>query len=332
MSQLDIIDIWRDRYPEKVEFSWNRTSINGRSASRIDRFLISRPLLCNVIKCEYSNYPHSDHNFSELRLNLDQVPQGPSYWIFNNSLINDEDYHNRIRNLIHDYKHCSNYNVDFIEWYENLKMKIKSESIAFSKRKAREYRKKESKLTKQIDYEKIKAHKYADYDTCRLKKLEDEMNNISIDKLRGVAIRSKILWYEEGENSTKFFLNLEKSRQKKKVIRQILTDNGHLIHDQTLIINEQLRFYAELYSGTSTDDDSRVEMLNELSKSLSPADANLCELEITANELKVALFAMDSNKSPGLDGLTAEFYKAFWYDFEDIFEKLTHEIFIRDKD
>ena len=39
-----------------------------------------------------------------------------------------------------------------------------------------------------------------------------------------------------------------------------------------------------------------------------------CDLErdITAYEVKVALFQMKKNKSPGLDGLTVEFYQTYW--------------------
>ena len=30
------------------------------------------------------------------------------------------------------------------------------------------------------------------------------------------------------------------------------------------------------------------------------------------NELRKALFSMENNKSPGVDGLTTNFYKHFW--------------------
>lgn len=37
----------------------------------------------------------------------------------------------------------------------------------------------------------------------------------------------------------------------------------------------------------------------------------LCEGRITKEELVLALHDMENNKSPGLDGLTKEFYSAF---------------------
>ena len=38
-----------------------------------------------------------------------------------------------------------------------------------------------------------------------------------------------------------------------------------------------------------------------------------CEGEITTGELKRAVDAMEKDKSPGLDGITTNFYKHFWH-------------------
>ena len=40
--------------------------------------------------------------------------------------------------------------------------------------------------------------------------------------------------------------------------------------------------------------------------------ASTCEGEITLAECTKALSMMQNNKSPGSDGLTTEFYRAFW--------------------
>ena len=48
-------------------------------------------------------------------------------------------------------------------------------------------------------------------------------------------------------------------------------------------------------------------------------------------ELKEALFSMEHDKSPGLDGLTPRFYIAFWWEFVDIFTKLLIEIYHRNE-
>ena len=40
--------------------------------------------------------------------------------------------------------------------------------------------------------------------------------------------------------------------------------------------------------------------------------SNLCENDLTEDELLISLKSMQNNKTPGNDGLTKEFYEAFW--------------------
>ena len=40
----------------------------------------------------------------------------------------------------------------------------------------------------------------------------------------GIRIRSKYDWYEHGEKSTKYFLNLEKNRGNQNQIRKLIID------------------------------------------------------------------------------------------------------------
>ena len=49
-------------------------------------------------------------------------------------------------------------------------------------------------------------------------------------KANGRKIRSKCHWYEHGEKSTKFFLNLEKNGAVQSQIRNILVE-GNLLND-----------------------------------------------------------------------------------------------------
>ena len=49
-----------------------------------------------------------------------------------------------------------------------------------------------------------------------------------------------------------------------------------------------------------------------LTNSLSETDREICDLNITNEEGRNALFSMKLNKSPGSDGLSVEFYQSFW--------------------
>ena len=49
-------------------------------------------------------------------------------------------------------------------------------------------------------------------------------------KAEGTRIKSKCLWYERGEKSSKFFLNLEKRRDIQSQIRKLIVNNQEIMH------------------------------------------------------------------------------------------------------
>jgi len=52
-----------------------------------------------------------------------------------------------------------------------------------------------------------------DQDNEDFKKAKEDLDKIYDDIANGIKIRSKCNWYELGEKSTKYFLNLEKKMQ-----------------------------------------------------------------------------------------------------------------------
>ena len=56
-----------------------------------------------------------------------------------------------------------------------------------------------------------------DHKVCK-----QQLDEICEEKAKGIKIRSKCNWYELGEKSTKFFLNLEKHRAIKSQIRSVV--------------------------------------------------------------------------------------------------------------
>ena len=57
-------------------------------------------------------------------------------------------------------------------------------------------------------------------------------------KAKGVIIRSKVRWLEEGERCTQYFFGLEKINYNKKQIRRITLDNGKTITTDSEILKE----------------------------------------------------------------------------------------------
>ena len=65
-------------------------------------------------------------------------------------------------------------------------------------------------------------------------------------------MRSKSNWYEFGEKSSKYFLNLEKRNKAKSDVRTIITANNSEISEPQAILLRIKEFYSTLYKRRST--------------------------------------------------------------------------------
>ena len=111
------------------------------------------------------------------------------------------------------------------------------------------------------------------------------------------------------------FLNLEKRNHVKKHIRKLCI-NGKITTDPHCILREQERFYRELYKSSINSPnigEKSSSFLNDLNiPQLSEEHKNSCEGLISPEECSKLLHSLQSNKSPGNDGIPAEFYRKFW--------------------
>ena len=83
-----------------------------------------------------------------------------------------------------------------------------------------------------------------------------------------------------------------------------------------MILSELELFYSNLFK-TKNDGESERKLssfLDDLSgvPKLSGELRSICEGKITYNECFSVLQSLQKNKTPGNDGLTVEFYSAFW--------------------
>ena len=103
---------------------------------------------------------------------------------------------------------------DQVRW-EYLKFKIRDQTIAFSKVLSANKRKEIFSLERKLlSLEKEFEFQESETDIITKK----ELDNIYVQKAEGIRIRSRCKWYEAGEKSTIFFLNLEKRHAQESFI------------------------------------------------------------------------------------------------------------------
>ena len=195
--------------------------------------------------------------------------------------------------------------------WEYLRYKVREFSKQYPVDKAREWKAKRNKLelrVKELDAlisSNAEETLIQEYQKCK-HQLEEIYNNVT----QGIIIRSKVYWYEHGEKSSKYFLNLEKRNKAKSHIRKILNSNLVELSEPETVLSSIKSFYSTLHKKrndkTETDCYNYFKTLN-LPK-LTDNESRLCEGELTKRECWEALRTMGNNKSPGNDGLSKEFY------------------------
>ena len=158
---------------------------------------------------------------------LDDQERGPSFWKFNNSLLDDVLFVQRLRENFPKWLDEINFCDDLRIKWDWMKYKIREESISFSKLKATDKRKRIQTIGNRL---KICEEKIAESPThenlANLESAKTEYEKEYDYIVKGSIIRSRATWFEQGERNNKYFLDLENSNKKKSCIRKLIRTNG----------------------------------------------------------------------------------------------------------
>ena len=272
-----------------------------------------------------------------LALKLNEQDRGKGFWKLNTSLLFDEAKKNIIRVLIKEEIEKYNMNtpnecdcITYRLFLDTLKMAIRGRTIAYSARKKKINTEREKHLTEQIDHleEKIGSGNIT-YDLEKLEECKLEIKTLREKKIKGIMIRTKAQYYEPGEKPTKYFLSLEKRNYVSKLIKKLEVENKDITNPDS-IPKLQKQFYENLCKSNRNEISNQLKSMflsnNEL-RNLDDPSKDSCEGPITDTEAISALKNMKNDKTPGNDGLPAEFYKIFWKDIGPILLKCYDEIY-----
>ena len=194
-------------------------------------------------------------------------------------------------------------------------MEIRSFTICYCKQNAKKRKDEEALLQQQLSLlHKLMSENPAQETIAKFYDVKRKLKQISMHKTKSAMIRSKARWCEQGERSTRYFFNLEKRNYSNKYITKLKTENRTLV-TPTEILEEENRYYKSLYTSTvSNPNDTCFDEVFESSTlpKLSARQADTSDGLLTKEECHASLREFSKDKSPGTDGLTAEFYLKFW--------------------
>ena len=322
MYYLD--DPWRVTNPDVKRYSWYKMHKgNVIAASRIDFALVNQGLLGKIQLSMYFNGVMSDHSAFYMCIQMVEQERGPGYWKINNSLLRDPEYVTKINAAIDEALRQESSN-SICKW-EHLKMDIAKLSRSFANNRAAEQKLITAQLQEKVCYMEEDIDSLTVQERGILEESKKELDFMLLEKAKGCIFRSKAQWICEGERNTKYFYSLERARSESKTC-QCLIVNGEEIVNQNRILEEQRRFYKELYSKDEhvlfDDQDLPIPKMKVLADTPAASEEFFSEKEIAT-----AVSQLANNKTPGPDGISIDFYKVFWKRLAPIFTDVCLEIY-----
>ena len=244
------------------------------------------------------------------------LKRGKSYWKFNAALLQDISYLNFVNEEIDNFMQLDI--EDPIDRFESFKIFIKSKTISFSIKRNKDNNMKFIKIQANINSINTKLIKDPGNQNLieNLFKAKKELEVLELEKAKGAMVRAKMKEVTMGEKNTQYFLGVEKGRGNDNTIYKLNTEEGELT-DQEVILGEITRHFEKLYS---KDKDIKNDNLNGIQdflrdiphNKISDIDKQMLEEQISMKEIGEALFDLSNDASPGIDGIPACWYKAFY--------------------
>ena len=317
-TELQLTDIWKDLNDKDKGYTFIDPSLNGRN-SRIDVILSSNSLIHFAKSISTLPAPVPDHKAVSVNFCNIQNPWGKGYWKLNTDILKDECYIKGIGELIDET--VNNYSdvLSSKQLWEFLKKRVKEQSITYSiarnKKKRCNIIELEMKIN-QLDSMMANINARTEhYSILNAKRQEYkvDLDLCNLESAKGAQVRARAEYIENGEKSTKYFLNLEKKRQSENCIQSMKNDNKRCENDEEILQGAN-NFFKKLYTSTNVPSQQIDNFLNDIhiDNVLTNEEQEECEGLITVAECEQAIVAMKKNKSPGLDGLPLEFYITFW--------------------
>ena len=142
-----------------------------------------------------------------------------------------------------------------------------------------------------------------------LKKIADIDHIDSLD----AAQKAKVKWAVEGDENSSFFHGIVNKKRRQMAIRGVLVD-GEWVTAPDRVKREFLLHFSDRFSKPSP---FRASIVSDFSSRLTNQQQLDLDALVSREEVKSAVWDCGSDKAPGPDGFTFEFFRKFWYLVED---------------
>ena len=330
-------DVYRSKHPHTKEFTFHRASC---APSRLDRIYFPQNLTSSLVSV--THIPGlADHWGVEVKfeLNLERVQLPPklqrTHWKLNASVLKDKSFLPQFTKVFEQLKEELEDFDDAADWWDLFaKPSIQSFCKSFSKSLA-----KQRKSFKIFLFALLRgATKRSDWNLVTQTK--EKLQRILLYEAHSLVVRSKEKQNAEEEAASLYHMSKVSGTglEKLKVVegenigfkskaKMVVTEDTSRIEKETVnfmeaLLNGRQNENLEDTGTTFQADDSQLdEFLSNLSQ-LSVSSRESLIKPLTEDEVKEAVKDSKNGKSPGLDGISYEFYKVTWAVISTTFTKV----------
>ena len=308
-SEIAVVDPFRIQCPKKKIYSY----IAPTGRSRGDRIYVTDDNIKTITNMKYINTPfNSAHKLLTFDLS-EQQDLGPGYWKMNSSVLKDAAYKTEIEEAVDGINRLQLANP--MDWWDLFIIVVRGITKSYTTKKAFTRNRLKSYILANIhDLEK---NNYTDMTTRQKERylyFKKKHKDITETEIQGHQIRTRgHPRYEINEPNIDFYAKLEKRSAKKSIITELQDENGQIQTGNENLMKIVENYYTTLYTPSPVDIAKQQQLLKNIDTHISASDRQKLDAPITEDELKTAVTQLNDNKSPGLDGITAEFYKEYWY-------------------
>ncbi|XP_009627750.1 uncharacterized protein [Nicotiana tomentosiformis] len=121
--------------------------------------------------------------------------------------------------------------------------------------------------------------------------------------------RANIKWIEEGDSNTKYFHTIINERRRRASIQRIQRYDGQWINREEYIAREVVEYFSCMFKDEGEPELQHLDCIDQ--KVTHENNIRLCSIP-DEEEIRKAVFYLNSNSSPGPYGFEGSFYQSCW--------------------
>lgn len=311
INDHNLVDLWREAFPGVKQYTWLKANSNHLSGARLDHFYVEKGNRSKFFKSSISPSFLSDHHYLSIVVSVSFPRILKSHWHFNNRLLQDCTFIHSFNLFWKAWREERCKFQSLSQWWDIGKVQIKYFCQQYTAHSTRVLKEKMKSLEQAILGQSSDCTNSNSTSIDSVAKDKLLLKNLLEERGKIALLRTRFTQLNDMDAPTVFFFGLEKKSREQKIFHQLKIPGGGVTTDQKEIRRYAFSFYEDLYCSEKCDEATADEFLCDLPK-LSKEERVDLDSPLSFRELSQAVQEMCSGKSPGLDGLSAEFFKSFW--------------------